>query len=937
MRTRLFSALPLSIFLLAISPLANASNVFAGQWPLLPEGASPAEGEVWGELPNGLRYAIVPTDSASEAVSLRLIVAAGRAQEEKGKAGVSELLVDLANYGTASVSRDQLVQFKLANGMDPQSRAHSEIDLNHTVYRLDLEEPHPAAVEISLGFLREVAAAPLFDLETFEAAKGRLKHSSGLGLARYETKEAVVERVLLRSSSYPKMSDADISAAIEGIELADVKRYWSTWYKADRMLLVVTGVVDAAAVESTIKSEFAAMEASANATPLPSKSDKFRSGGDLEVADASSNAAALWITKVTKVGSLFDAAAEREFYSLDFIGRIAQSYATESDRLPSSALEVYGDYAAISVSRHGSVVGLLEQLLSADKAMHQLAQYGVNAEAFELAKSEYLNLRYGYDMELSSREWAPLVADRLVRCAMSQIPFRFGAKHSEFLQRVVSGIAFEEVRDRCMELFGEKELSYYIELPKEFPLSSKAISKRLKSMRKGYDFTWERAGEADQDWNFGAGFESGGMVESTEIIRFEEYPVLKYEFANKLRMNLVRSDAFQGRVQMMVSFGNGTSDLENANPAFEAMIRSLMLKTKIGNGVEAPTMSEVLKAKGIENLEAGVSEDHLYWGGVGRDESDVEDFLSVVLVWMVAGNLNEETYDDELEGLGKLVERSLDNNSSVKLDTMLFESDARLRSFFDSEDVEALEFKSMQKWLASVRENAYVEITVVGDVVPRTVLRDVRKSFGSAPSRSGKVLQPRHGKKVKWNEPGIAHDTFKMFGDRGNITLLFPQVADKSCASDRLGSVFQPLFEEHLKRSLADRPEVASNLSVELMGKQMIPMSNAIRVRVFCTSEDAAEVEAKLLAAASSFEESLTEELLVSAERGALLGLKRIARSQSSLISLFKQSQGKPKTLGCVLDLLENGFGLSFEEVKDLAKRQFSEDNVRGVSLMPSK
>ncbi|MDQ8200473.1 insulinase family protein [Pelagicoccus enzymogenes] len=937
MRKRLLAVLSLPLFLLALVPLANASNVFGGQWPALPQGEGPGVGEIWGELPNGMRYAIVPTDSASEAVSLRLMVAAGRAQEEKGKAGVADLLADLSNYGSKGVNREQLVRFKLSNGMDPHSRAFTEVDLNHTVYRIDLEEPNPASVDISVGLLHEFVASPLLDETIFAEAKARLDYFAGLGQSRHEPKQAVVERVLLRSSQYSKAGDAQLKESVPNIGLADVERYWSTWYKANRMVLIVTGVVDAAAVEDVVKSKFGGLAASSETRPLPAKDNKFRSGGDLEIADAPSSTAGLWITKVTEVGSLFERSAELEYYLLDFIGRVAQSYATDSERLPNSVIEVYGDRLALSVNRRGPVVSLLEQLLSADKAVHRLAEYGVSKEDLEVAKSEYLSLRYSYDMEASAKQWAPLVADRLVRSVTHQIPFRYGAKLSDFVQGVVSGITHENVRARCAQLFREKELSYYLELPKGFPLGTKAINKRLKAMRKSYDFTWERAGEADQDWNFGSGFGSGGMVESTEIVRFEEYPVLKYEFANNLRMNLIRSDAFQGRVQMMVSFGNGTSDFENANPAFEAMLRTLMLKTKIGNGVEAPTISEVLKAKGIENLEAGVTKDHLYWSGVGRDASDLDDFFSVVVLWMVTGKLDKAAYEDEIENMEKMVERSLDKNSSVKLDTMLHNSDDRLRSFFLSEDVEALEFASMQEWLAGVRNKAYIEVTVVGDVMPRTVLRDVRKSFGSAPARTGKVLQPRHGKPVKWGEAGVVRDTFEMTGNMGNITLLFPQVAEKSCASDRLGSVLAPLFEEHLRQAMADRPVWAGNLSVESVGHQMIPLSNAIKVRLFCPSEDAEEAEALLLEAAASFEASLREPLLVAAERAAVLGLKRISRSQSALVGLFKQSQGKPKTLGCVMDLLENGFGLSFEDYQTIVQKQFSGENVRGVSLMPAK
>lgn len=933
MLKRLFAALP--ILLIGLSPVANGDNAFDGRWPLLPEGVSAQAGETWGELPNGLRYVIVPTDSAAEAVSLRLLVAAGQAQDEKGKAGTSVLLADLAFSGTESFAREKLVRLMLANGMDPQSRRFSTVEADHTVYRIDLEEPLPEAVSESLDLFSIIASAPPMDEAALEVSRDRLAHSSGLGIDAFEPKQSETERVLLRSSLYSNLGDAKIAAEVSSVGLSDVEAYWSKWYGANRMVLVVSGVFDSSALEALIVEKLSGLRESSEQGTVAEKSTKFRSGGDLDTADSSTKQAGMWITHFLELGNLFESPGEREFYTNDFIGRVAQSYATGANRLPNSILMRHGEQVAMSVNRRGSVGKLLEQLLAADKATHRLAEFGIRAEDFDKLKKDYLDLRFSYDTRISSKEWAPLVADRAVQSVVEQIPFRYGSTFADFLQRVVSTLTVEGARDRCVELFREKDLNYYLEFPIGFSLGAKTVSKRLKGMRKGYDFTWEQAGEADQDWNIGTGFQTGGMVESTEIIRFEEYPVLKYEFANNLRMNLIRTDAFPGRVQVHIALGNGTSDLENATPAFHSLLRTLMLKTKIGNGVEAPTISEMLEAKGIEQLDGGITQEQLYWSGIGRDASDVEDFLSAIVLWMVTTDLDEKMFDDEFEVLENLVDRSMSKNSAVKLDEMLYESDGRLRSYFRKEDVEALDYSTMREWLFSVREKAYVEITVVGDVVPRTVLRDVRKTFGSAPDRPGKVIQPRHGKSVEWNEAGILRDTFKMSGDIGNITLLFPQVTGKSCSGDRMGSVFQPLLKEHLKKALIEHPELSSNLAVDLVGQRMVPLSNAIKIRLYCPEDLVEEAEGKILAALESFESTLTEEALFAAERNALIGLKRIARSQSSLVNLFKQSQGKPKTFGCVMDLLDNGFGISFAEYKAVAKLQFAEENRRGVVLMP--
>lgn len=937
MLRRLFFSLPLSFFLFAFPTPASAKNVFGGQWPLLPKGVAAQEGEVWGELPNGFRYVLVPTDAPAEAVSLRLLVGAGAAQAPKGKAGTSYLLTELVAAGTKNFSRDRLVQFQLSNGMNPHSGGFSEVDAARTVYRLDLEEPADGALATAVELLADVAGSPVFDPDVFAVARSSLVERAGSSDSTFEPKQAVLDRVLLRSGPYADLRGSLVKAQAPGVELEDVRSYWSKWYKSDRMVLVVAGVIDSSKLQALVEASFSSLEASSELIPIEAAEGKLRSSGDVDTSDSKDLAARLWITNVSKIGSLFDEEAEKTYYKMDFVGRVAQSYAAKSTRFPDSVLERYGDLLALSIGGRSTVANMLPDLIEADRAVHRLAEFGIRLEDLDRAKSDYLDLRLTHDLDLSVRQWPSVVADRAVRNVVQQIPFRYGSALNSYLEKVISPLAFEQVRALCAEVFREKSLSYYLEPPMGFGLNAKIVNKRLKAVRKGYDFTWEQAGKVDLKWNFGAGFRDSGMVKSTEIIRFEEYPVLQYAFSNNLRMNFIRTDAFAGQVHVNVSMGNGTVNLLNQGRAFEALARNLMLKSKAGKGAEAPLFRDILKAKGMESVDAGVTLDHLYWSGVGSDQTDIEGFLLTVALWMVNSDIDEETFDTELKEMRERTAKASDLSGYVKFDELSYAKDARLRRYFKSEDLDGLDFKGMRDWLSNVRLASYIEITVAGDVEPRTLLRDVRNSFGAAPVRTGKVFQPRHGERANWGEAGVVRERFKMPPPSGYVAFVFPQVVEKSCSGDRVGSLLAPLLEEHLKRSLASQPAIVERLSLELVGEQMVPLSNAVKVQAYVPEELSAEAEKTILSAVDSFASSLTPESVLAAERKAILDLKRIARSPTELIALFKQAQGKPRTLGCVQDLLKDGFGMSFEQYQEIAARQFSGENARGVVLLPAE
>ncbi|MBC2606984.1 M16 family metallopeptidase [Pelagicoccus albus] len=920
----------LSIF---VAP-SQAKSVFGERWPITPDGAPSSENEVWGELPNGLRYAIIPTDAPSGAVSIRLLVAAGQAQESEGTLGFSTLVSKMALEGTKSFDSHELARYRLANGVDPDGGGLATVGIDYTIYRLDLEEPEADAVKEGVSIFGEIASSVPFESGHFDEVRADLVFKGRFGFSYFQAEQARLEGALLKSSPYMEIEDAEVVEDLLAASSDDAKAFWSNWYTADRMVLAVVGVADPALVESAIKESFAAARSSAEQSSIRELDARFRGKGDIVTGEPRGPYAGLMISYVEEGLDLFKPEQEKELYVYDMIGRYAQSLAIDSSGLGAPAVEVMGDAVIMSVKQRGSVMQLQENLIAADKAMHQIEKFGIQKSDLETLKSDYLSFRNGYDPLLSVKGWPRMLADRLVKNTIDGIPFRYGKDFGAYLERVVSSLPQSEVDQLCKRIFSEKQLAYYVEVPKAFGLPAKSIAKKLKATRKSYNYAWEQSGDVDLNAVFGAAFQNQAMVESTEILRFDEYPVLQYEFANNLRVNVIQTDEFGGRIIANVSFGNGISDLQNQGRAFAVLANSILEKTKVGRGAHAPYLKDVLKTKGVDQLEVSVDIDQLSWKAYAGKQDSIADFFSGLVFWMATNELTEEDFNDELEKMTKALERSRKSEAS-QLDKMLLGSELRLAEYFETEDLEGLDYTGMKTWLQKVREESYIEVTVVGDVVPRTVLRDVRKSFGAAPTRTGKVLQPRHAKPVVWGEPGI--DTAKSEGaiETGSLTLLFPQVEEKSCIADKRMDIFHSLLELHLREALREYPTLEDSLAVTVIGRRMVPMSRAVKVQVRVPRGDSEEAKEVLLSAIESFAASIEPALLEAAERSAWISLKRIARSEGRLIDLFSQSQGRPNTLRCALDLLENGISEPVEVYQEVAAEQFSVENLRGVILTP--
>ncbi|MDQ8202423.1 insulinase family protein [Pelagicoccus sp. SDUM812003] len=935
--TQFLPTILLTPILLILTSLSVADAAERSPWPMLPTDLSPPEGQIWGELENGFRYAIVPGSLDRPHISVRLVVGAGLAHETSDQRGAAFLLQEMASRSTPHFDRDELLAYLLENGMQAQDKPARVAELFHSVYAFDLFNPRSGSVTGAMRYLQDVAGNMSFDSAAFESGKRALRDEASRLGDRLKTPDGVTESLLYQKSPYGSMGDDYLLEALDRLTLEKVEAYWKRLYRPDNMTLYITGNIDSTAVDELVRERFSGLVGSVDGAKSTDKSGgKLRSSGDLEVVWANDAFASVAASYVSEPVDLYQPGVERRYWALDFLGRYAQSLADNSKTFTRDAVSLFRDRMVVSLTGRTSVMQLQERLISIDKAVHRVHEYGILPQDLAERKASYLALIDGYDLELSRRDTAGLLADRLVLCQTSRVPFRSGEALEAYIRSVISALSVEEVKTLSRDVFNVKRMHYLIEIPKALGLSERVISKRLKSMRKGYDFTWAQAGEIDMDWGLSSGFTESGMVESSSRIELGKYSGFQYVFKNKLRLNIVETDTFPGKFWIRVSIGNGLSGLEQVTPGFDSLVRDVLPNMKIGQGPQAPDLVEVLESKGMTSIDSGVNLEQLYWTARGSKPEHVFEFLSALTIWMVTGTIEEEDFDKRLESVVSVATRDSNLGYFSKMDEALFGSDSRLRRSFSKEEIESFSYTEFKDWLKSVRETGYLELTVVGDISSRTVLRDVRKTLGSAPDRSGKVIQPRHGKPAVLPEPGVQRIEYDSLGERSVATVMWPIPYSDTCDDEVIRSVLKLLFAEHVERfAEAHAKEIASS-SVEALGHRMVPGSSAVRLELTSSDASLERLNELALEAGAGFSEFVSERLLEAAVRSFWVGKQHILDSDTLLVALFDQSQGKPSAFKCSMEQIKSVPRASFAAFQALIDRVFAEENAR-VVLLESK
>ena len=221
-------------------------------------------------MPNGLRYVVLPNHEPKGRVSLRLLVLAGSLHEAEDQRGLAHFLEHMAFNGSAHYPPGTLVEFFQRMGMKLGADANAHTNFDHTIYLLDLAHSDDATLAEGLRVFRDDADGLLLRDDEINRERGvilsekRARDSIGYRtfVARFDA--------MLGTTLLPRRLPIGLTDVISNAKRERFADFWNTWYRPEKMVLVVVGdFPDAGAVEKMITTQFADLKARAPARPDP--------------------------------------------------------------------------------------------------------------------------------------------------------------------------------------------------------------------------------------------------------------------------------------------------------------------------------------------------------------------------------------------------------------------------------------------------------------------------------------------------------------------------------------------------------------------------------------------------------------------------------------------------------------------------------------------
>jgi zinc protease len=266
--------LPLLAVAAPVPPLQAREAAPAVPWLYRGSDIPPDREWQFGELSNGLRYAVRNNGVPPGQVSVRIVMDVGSLYETDAERGFSHLLEHLVFRQSRYLAEAQAIPVWQRLGATFGSDTNANTSPTQTVYKLDLPNATPATLDESLRLLSGMMAEPtLSEANVRTEVPIVLAEKRERGGGAGERVADATREVLFAGQPLAVRPVIGTVETLEAANQAAVRAFHSRWYRPERAVVIVSGDMAPAALETVVRKWFSAWRGHGRMAPSPGFGD----------------------------------------------------------------------------------------------------------------------------------------------------------------------------------------------------------------------------------------------------------------------------------------------------------------------------------------------------------------------------------------------------------------------------------------------------------------------------------------------------------------------------------------------------------------------------------------------------------------------------------------------------------------------------------------
>jgi zinc protease len=879
----------------ALLILLSAAALFA---PRPAPAAPPAFGQetsdlrpdpaaIWGRLPNGLRYVVLPNKEPRNRASLRLVVGSGSLYETEAQRGLAHYLEHMAFNGSTHYAPGTLVERLQRLGMGFGADTNAATSFDSTVFLLELPNTQPATLGDGFQILSDYSGGLLLEPQ-------QINKERGIILSEKRTRDSVDYRsevaeyeFLLADSLIPKRMPIGLTEVINKAPREEFVDFYNAWYRPENLAVIAVGDFDAAAVETRIKQVFSPLQPRASARPQPDLG-RVSSAPGLHVgfhSEPEAPRATVSIETVTPYRSEADTVAKRlrdlpRDLAFQMLTR-RLSILAKKEKAPftegsANVSDQFDFFRTTSVELNCNPENWRASLTVAEQELRRALTYGFQPAELAEATANYLNsLEQG--AKSASTRLSNDLADELISCLLRKEVFTHPDADLALFGPALAKVTVDDcarafraewaVEQRYVFVAGNFSLPEGTATPGQI-IADTYNASRTAEVKPPANLSSEAFGYTD--------FGPAGVIAHRQHV--DDLGIDLIEFANGVRLNLKKTDFEANTVRVNIRIGTGRLAEPLEQPGL-ALLSDLAFITG-GLGKHSIDDLQRLFAGKTVGLDFTVRDDAFEFSG-STNREDLIAQLQLFAAYVVDPGYRPEAQRQSMKAIDEMYNEFAHTPTGpmrTEVPRLLAGNDSRF-GLPNREIAAARSLEEMKTWLTPQLTGGAVEVAVAGDIDVEAAIAAVGRTFGALPRRAPKP-ELADARKVFFPAPFAKDYSVPTEIPKGLVTIYWPTTDARDVRIARRLALLAEILSDRLRVKV--REEMGGAYSPEAFSapSDTYPHYGFLLAQISIDPPQAQQIVNAVLALAADLQKNgATEDELTRAKQPIITSLKESART----------------------------------------------------------
>ena len=899
---------------------------------------------ITGRLDNGFTYYLYANNEPRDRVSVHLNLQVGSIHEDDNEQGLAHFIEHMVYNGSTHFPPGELVKYFQSIGMQFGADANAHTGFTETVYDMLLPDGSAAQVEKALLVMKDFAAGALLLADEIEREKD-------IVLMEKRTRDSVAYRTFVRTLNFSlpgtvfaRRLPIGLEKTIASADTSTMKRFYDTWYRPDKMSLVMVGNVDTDMVKTMIQNTFGGLSPRLPIKKEPDIGHLSHKGlNPFYHYEQEAGSTTVTLEHVTLIPHEKDTLEHRQkIFTEHMANMIIQNRLNKMTRQESppftSASIGSGtyfknvEYAEISATCPPE--NWQASLFAIEQALRAATVHGVTQPELDRVKSD-MAAALDNGVKSAATRASKSIAGEIISCINEDKVFQSPAQEQTIYGKMLSTMTTEDIHRALQRIWREDHRLILVtgnaDLTDGQPSPEAAI---LAAYRNSTAIPVARA-EAEEKAQFPylpVPQTPGDILQKKDLT---DIGISLVEFKNGVRLQLKKTDYKENEILFAMTFGNGRSDEPEAHPGLSFITAEVINESGLG-AMDKETLEEALAGKNTK-IVFGVDDGYFFFQGQSVPE-EIDLLFQLLYAYIVDPGFSEQAFDltvNRYDQRYQSLTRSVEGTMPLKGEQFLSGGDSRF-GIPSLVQFKANTLADVRKWLTPSLTHDRLEISIVGDMDPDRVIQAARTFMGALPRRTPPV-RTRRVASLDFPAGRMLVDQVNTNVPKGNLVLTYPTDEFWCIGRTRRLSALGAIVSERLRLVIREKLGAAYSPYAYNRPSQVYPFFGLFHVVVPIDPAQSDMVITEIKHISDDIrEKGVTEEEVRLAVDPILTHIKDIRRTNGYwLSSVLKDAWRHPQQLGWSRTIEDDYASITPADIHNMALKYLRNENSAVILSIP--